>query len=142
MIKSNELMIGDYVLVSGIPRKVEAITRKKIGYHINPQTDNRLHYARLHDVEPIEITKEFLKENGFYDSRPRGTLNEYGSYGEDIKYLSIFDMVDHILTTGFYREKGNGESDNIGRITLLRVFYIHNLQQMYRMWEIQKEWKL
>lgn len=55
MIKSTELMIGDWVLVSGTPRKVESITKKKIGYHINPQTDKRLHYARLHDVEPIEI---------------------------------------------------------------------------------------
>ena len=55
MIKATELQIGDYVLVSGTPRRVESITKKKIGYHINPQTDNRLHYARLHDVEPIEI---------------------------------------------------------------------------------------
>ena len=55
MIKSTELMIGDWVLVSGTPRRVESITKKKIGYHINPQTDNRLHYARLHDVEAIEI---------------------------------------------------------------------------------------
>ena len=55
MMRSDELMLGDYVLVSGIPRKVEAITKKKIGYHINPQADNRLYYARLHDVEPIEI---------------------------------------------------------------------------------------
>ena len=55
MIKSTELMIGDLVLVSGTPRRVESITKKKIGYHINPQTDNRLYYARLHDVEPIVI---------------------------------------------------------------------------------------
>lgn len=59
MIKATELMIGDWVLVSGTPRKVEAITKKKIGYHINPQTDNRLYYARLHDVEAIEINSVF-----------------------------------------------------------------------------------
>ena len=55
MIKATELMIGDWVLVSGTPRRVESITKKKIGYHINPHTDNRLYYARLHDVEAIEI---------------------------------------------------------------------------------------
>lgn len=55
MIRADQLQIGDWVLVSGTPRRVEAITKKKIGYHINPQTDKRLHYARLHDVEPIEI---------------------------------------------------------------------------------------
>ena len=56
MIKATELMIGDWVLVSGTPRRVESITKKKIGYHINPQTDKRLYYARLHDVEPVEVT--------------------------------------------------------------------------------------
>lgn len=58
MIRADLLQIGDYVLVSGTPRRVESITKKKIGYHINPQTDKRLYYARLHDVEPIEITEE------------------------------------------------------------------------------------
>lgn len=28
-------MIGDWVLVDGTPRKVEAITKKKIGYHLD-----------------------------------------------------------------------------------------------------------
>jgi hypothetical protein len=62
MIRADQLQIGDYVLVSGTPRRVESITKKKIGYHINPQTDNRLHYARLHDVEPIEISEVFVED--------------------------------------------------------------------------------
>lgn len=61
MIKATELQIGDYVLVSGTPRRVESITKKKIGYHINPQTDKRLYYARLHDVEPIQVTHSLLQ---------------------------------------------------------------------------------
>lgn len=58
MIRYDEIMIGDYVLVKGTPRKVEAITKKKIGYHVNPQTDNRMYYARLHEIEPI--TAEYV----------------------------------------------------------------------------------
>lgn len=58
MIKATELMIGDYVLVSGTPRRVESITKNKISYHINPQTDKRLYYARLRDIEPI--TAEYV----------------------------------------------------------------------------------
>ena len=53
MIRYDEIMIGDYVLVNGVPRKVEAVTKKKIGYHIHPQTDNRMYYARLHEIDPI-----------------------------------------------------------------------------------------
>jgi hypothetical protein len=61
MIKATELMIGDWVLVSGTPRRVESITKKKIGYHINPHTDNRLYYAMLHDLEPIQVTHSLLQ---------------------------------------------------------------------------------
>ena len=34
MIKSNELMIGSWVLVNGIPRQVEYITQKEIGFKL------------------------------------------------------------------------------------------------------------
>ena len=64
-MNATELMIGDFVMVCGVPRRVESITKKKIGYHLNPQTDKRLYYARLHDVEPIAITKELLSRNKF-----------------------------------------------------------------------------
>ena len=62
MIRYSELAIGDYILVNGIPRKVEAITKKKIGYHINPQTDNGLRYAWLRDVEPIKVTNSLFEK--------------------------------------------------------------------------------
>lgn len=52
MIKYSELMIGDCVLVDGTPRKVEAITKKKIGYH-RKENEPRLYYAMLRDVESI-----------------------------------------------------------------------------------------
>lgn len=68
MIKATELQIGDFVLVDGTPRKVEAITKKKIGYH-RKENEPRLYYARLHDVEPIEITEEFLFNHGFKVNR-------------------------------------------------------------------------
>lgn len=35
-MKAKELMIGDFVFVEGVVRKVEQITKKKIGYHHHP----------------------------------------------------------------------------------------------------------
>lgn len=64
MIKATELQIGDFVLVEGTPRKVEAITKKKIGYH-RKENEPRLYYARLHDVEPIEINEYVFRISGF-----------------------------------------------------------------------------
>ena len=63
MIKAIELQIGDYVLVSGTPRRVESITKKKIGYHKDKQKDGRLYYARLCEVEPIDLTNALLEKN-------------------------------------------------------------------------------
>lgn len=65
MIRADQLQIGDFVLVDGKPRRVESITKKKIGYHIN-EDKKRLHYARLHDVEPIKITEDLLRKMGFW----------------------------------------------------------------------------
>lgn len=56
-------MLGDWVSVEGIPRQVEAITKKKIGYHKDKQKDVRLYYARLCEVEPIDLTNALLEKN-------------------------------------------------------------------------------
>lgn len=65
MIRYESIMIGDWILVDGTPRKVQAITKKKIGYH-RKENEPRLYYARLRDVEPIEITEDLLKKIGFW----------------------------------------------------------------------------
>ncbi len=65
MIKATEIQIGDFVIVDGTPRKVEEITKKKIGYH-RKENEPRLYYARLRDVEPIELTEALLCKIGFW----------------------------------------------------------------------------
>lgn len=54
MIRYEDHMIGDYVLVNGKIRRIEAITKKKIGFHTN-EDKKGLSYARLCEVFPIEI---------------------------------------------------------------------------------------
>lgn len=76
MIKATELQIGDFVLIDGTPRKVEAITKKKIGYH-RKENEPRLYYARIRDVEPIEITEEVLVKSGFGEVDLDGLVLQY-----------------------------------------------------------------
>ena len=143
MIKATYLQIGDWVLVSGTRRRVESITKKKIGYHINPQTDKRLYYARLHDVEPIEITKDFLLKNGYRESKPRDNFDAYGKHSDiDARYLISLDMSNNILTAHFFQEDEDGYTHNVGGFSMLQVFYVDTLQQMYRLWGIKIDWKL
>ena len=132
-------MIGDYVLVSGTPRKVEMITKKKIGYHINPQ-ENRLYYASLRDVEPIKTTEELLKANGFRYGEP------YWTHVSDYKG----EFASNIVRVGLWSEIGRGvliksERDAEGYVKSVHSPYsphLHTLQQACRFCGIEIDWKL
>ena len=76
MIKATELQISDFVLVDGTPRKVEAITKKKIGYH-RKEKEPRLNYARLREVEPIPLDEELVLKLGFTKRDASDLMNDY-----------------------------------------------------------------
>lgn len=146
MIKSTELMIGDYVLVDGKPRRVESITKKKIGYHINAQTDKRLHYVRLRYVEPIEITKELLEKNGF---GTKGMTTIYfleGELPDDFIWNITLDLryrvVDAILWKRILPKDATYDDLVTQRKVFVKSLYLHQLQQACRMCGIKIEWKL
>lgn len=127
MIKSTELMIGDYVLVQGKPRRVESITKKKIGYHVNKHTDGRLHYARLVEIQPIEITEELMESQGFikYPSVPYHAYIQEGTEATIWRYPSSWIVPDVRI-----------------RQMYVRVEFVHQLQQLDRMSGSKIEWKL
>lgn len=146
MIKATELQIGDYVLVDGKPRRVESITKKKIGYHINPQTDKRLLYARLHDIEPIKITEEMLEQNGF---NTKGMTTIYfleGELPDDFIWKITLDfrygVVDVILRKRIQPKDSTYDDFVTQRTVFVKSLYIHQLQQACRMCGIKIDWKL
>ena len=124
MIRYEELTIGDFVLVNGKIRRVEAITKRKIGYHITP-TDS-LHYARLCEVFPLEIRE----------------LNVVGSQGKLI--------INEGITIDFSGEPASVEkffhtvklSNGFGEQLILREWYLHLLQHIFRALNIDFEVKL
>lgn len=83
MIRYESIMIGDWVLVDGTPRQIQAITKKKIGYH-RKENEPRLYYARLRDVEPIEI-----KSMSFKDANEGFVINDTIYLCCDIRDLRI-----------------------------------------------------
>ena len=123
-------MIGDYVLVSGTPRKVEMITKKKIGYHINPQ-ENRLYYARLKDVEPIEITEEMIINSGFTECKS----SPYNVYIHKDEEARLFVYLHYPIK---WRTV-----DVVKGITVDKhIIYLHQYQQILRLEQIEIDWKL
>lgn len=82
-MKANELIVGDIVLVDGIPRKVAQVTKRKIGYHLS-EMECVMHYARLCEIRPVPITPQMLKANGFrYENGVHLCSSIYGDMAKD-----------------------------------------------------------
>ena len=75
------LHIGSHVLVGGKRVRVCGITKCKIGYHHPDDRPNaNLGYARIHEVEPIPITPDLLKELGFEYRKDSSCWRKYQNY--------------------------------------------------------------
>lgn len=129
MIKATELQIGDFVLVDGTPRKVEAITKKKIGYH-RKENEPRLYYARLHDVEPIEITEEIITKMGFDIEKH---LNDWYQARMQTNGFSVYFCV--MRTNDLDWEKTLEISHSPLRKPFFRknIVYLHELQHAFKL---------
>lgn len=113
-MKANELSYGDWVMVEGVARKVCAITKHKVGYHLC-DGESTMHYARLHDVNPIPLTREILEANGW--ERIANSTNGYW-YPSRI----TFDLI-------ISDRRGIGV---IGGCEVVTCKYVHQLQQALR----------
>lgn len=149
MIRYENHQIGDWVLVDGMPRQIQAITKKKIGYH-RKENEPRLYYARLRDVEPIELTKELLWEIGFW-KEPNN--DKIFSCAGNIESVYSWDA-SHIMETqpkiriSSYVDYVVGDSDvTIDKIVessscYVSAKYLHELQHAFRLCGIYFEIKL
>ena len=131
MILGYQLMIGDWVLVDGTPRKVEAITKKKIGYH-RKENEPRLYYARLHDVEPISLDETLVLKLGF-------TKRHFPYLMDDYYIHALYDIrigEDPFFNNGY----GLAEFEEGGYFTFaanncywttMPIIYLHTLQHCF-----------
>lgn len=149
MIRYENHQIGDWVLVDGTPRQIQAITKKKIGYH-RKENEPRLYYEMLRDVEPIELTEALLCKIGFW-KEPK---NE--------KIFSCADSIDEVyaweasyimgtppkirisLHIEFVVGEGNVTIDQLVSSASCYVYakYLHELQHAFKLCGINFEVKL
>ena len=111
MIKSNELMIGSWVLVNGVPRQVAYITQKEVGYYRNG--NSRMFYEKLDNIEPIPI----------YEMKITELLEAVISLGDNVLCL---DMIDITMTVDDVWTLKNA----FGESLILRRNEVHLLQQI------------
>ena len=139
-MKARELQIGDFLYYKGefnaFPFKVESITKKKVGYHAEPN-EHCMYYLRLSDCEPIPLTPEILEKNGF---KKFDFLHIKGQY-QWAWWENIL-----ISVTLWCRELNNDTKDGMmlkieapNSSLCLKVNYIHELQHALRLCGIEKE---
>jgi hypothetical protein len=96
-MKYSELMIGDYVKYQGHIYIVEEISAKGWVHLIYPDIGIRVNITSdyiMHLLEPVPLTKEILKRNGFYYDEDRkaylmGTIFQVKSEKHDLFSFEI-----------------------------------------------------
>ena len=142
MIRAEHLQIGDYVKYTNPSYiQVASITKKKIGYHIEPN-ESRMHYVRLCEVEPIPHTTEILEKNGivltddYNDEGDNHPVFKRWMYSEGRMYISIVPDV-------YQMEVYNGNiARTINFYTDADTIFVHQLQHVLRLCGIEKEIEL
>lgn len=120
---ANELRMGNWVLISGKPEKVESISDEGINYFSNLDyrddyydDDNKsLILTWISNPEPIPITPEILEKAGLTD------LNTITTNGGEIFY----ELVNYEL--GICGK----DSAISGHIYYAKCRYVHQLQNLY-----------
>lgn len=125
-------MIGDWVSVEGIPRQVEAITKKKIGYHKDKQKDGRLYYVRLCEVEPIKLTNALLEKNFEQGATPNHFQHQVG----------VYDIVLNVQRLGYcFLRVDDSIFGDTPSMDVCIEDSLHILQNALRTCDIEIDWK-
>ena len=126
-MKAKDLMIGDYILVNGVPRKVCLIYSDgvKIAYKV-PHIKGPI-YARLNECEPIRVDDSLLKRLGVFKKSGYKHLEPNKDWRMAIEEYGNGHKMLHFEFGGSY--------------CCLRNFeYLHQLQNIIKMfglgWEL------
>ena len=137
-MKASEIQIGDWLYYKGqfnaFHFKVESITKKKVGYHAEPN-EHRMHYLRLSECKPVPLTPEILEKNGMhlYNRKTKSLMercNHSDCFKEDENYIVELSL-DY---DGKIRWTINGDE-----YTIMHLDYVHQLQHALRLGNVSKE---
>ena len=126
-----ELMVGDLVLHDGKVIRVDAVHKRKIGYH---KTKEKLTWLFSGQFEPIPLTPEILEKNGF-------------EFDDVIPECRMFMGIDNRVALRNDKEYMNSvnewhvhiDSEDYCTIANCELTYVHELQHILRLCEIDKE---
>lgn len=132
-MKGTELMLGDWVMHDGKPKKVDVIWSAKQVSLYDPSKDWGSIYTDKHstdEIEPIPLTEEILIKNSFSNTRERWSIA-----AEPKRELSrdVFVIWRPEKMEYFYIMFNS---------TYYQIRYVHQLQNALRFLGIEKEIEL
>ena len=127
-MEAKELMIGDWLFYRGqfnaFCFRVEQITKRKVGYHAE-LNESRMHYLRLNECQPVQLTVERLILIGF----------------ELIQNLYILTLENKVFPGKIFIEYNlsNGCLYINDGLVPRPINYVHQLQHALKLCGIEKE---
>ena len=122
-----ELMVGDLVLHDGKVIRVDAVHKRKIGYH---QAKDKLTWLFYGQFEPIPLTPEILEKNGFkMEFYSDYKVYELNNFKVCKSYCDYFEICDLWKDSDFGWEI----------ISFCPCIYVHQLQHALKLCGIDKE---
>ncbi len=141
-MKAKDLQVGDIVMIDNHPRKIEQLTKRKVGYHLKPN-EPRMHYERLHHVSPVIITADFLQQNGFMKHFSRETFHdEYVRLGKDRERFNDEIVTVCLWDIGTLIKVNHQFKGYVKNIHTPMCPYIHQLQRACAIGEIEIDWNI
>lgn len=126
-MKSNELMIGDWVLFNGNSKKVTSLLVTDLGIDQIYVFGKSCQVATINEyIEPIPLTAEILEKNGW---KYENYANEYSTEGEEYFVYEDFDI--------YINNDGKFQITSMDTINI-NLDYVHQLQHALKLCGINK----
>ena len=128
--------LNDIVLYKGEPKRIVSLSNEYVETYIKLEDI----YSNIlqNGVEPIEISKPFLMKNGFVLKKLLVTFDED-------KFTKFVYLNDGFTIELYISEKNDGlnvtrlviHKNNVGNMIDVKLNYVHELQQAFRMCNLQ-----
>lgn len=128
--------LNDIVLYKGEPKRIVSLSNEYVETYIKLED---IYFNILQNgVEPIEISKPFLMKNGFVLKKLLVTFDED-------KFAKFVYLNDGFVIELYISEKNDGlnvarlviHKNNTGNMIDVKLNYVHELQQAFRMCNLQ-----
>ena len=124
-MKTQQLMLGDWVSHNGTPKTVDVIWGKEVSLNDPTQVWGSIYTDKFNEdeIEPIPLTPEILEKNGFRKQDNSSGVIKLDTYwlGEEIGFRL------HSFETGYYQ------------FGLAKIKYVHELQHALKLCGMYKE---